>query len=187
MKMKRKHLINLILFFVLCAILLTKHFLYDFYKVPQNGMYPTIRDSKIFLCKKKPYESISDIQRGDIVAFKAVWKDGGKYPFIWRVVGLPQDDIVIQDDKVVINGSALERVEIRDDGNLVIYSETNGEAQYNVAYQKDRISKDVTHKEYHVPDTHIFVLGDNRDNALDSRKMGMIHFDSIIAKKVEFN
>lgn len=184
MEIKRKHLINIILFIIMCAVFITKQFFYDFYKVPQKGMYPTIQDSKRFLCKKYPYKSISDIQRGDVIAFKGLWKDGKEHTFIWRVIGLPGDIITIQNDQVIINGNHLKKEKISEEDDLEIYEEVNENAIYNVAYSKVPSPKNAENNEYIVPENHIFVLGDNRDNAHDSRYMGFIPFDSIFARKL---
>ena len=105
-------------------------------------MYPTIPSSKRFICKKNPYHSVSEIKRGDIIVFRAVWKDGKKYNFIWRVAGLPGDTLIIRDTQIIINEKELPREKIREEGNLAIYKETNGNATYHVAYLKERISKD---------------------------------------------
>jgi signal peptidase I len=173
-----------ILFVLLLVLLLVKFFLIDFWKVPQNGMYPNIPRSKRFLCKRYPYETVSEIKRGDIIVFKAEWEDGKQYDFIWRVVGLPGESIIIQDKKITINGNDLKLEEVRKEGDYVIYKETNGDAIYEVAYFKKRDHENLKDVQYDIPENHVFVLGDNRDNASDSRKAGTIPFDSIIAKKL---
>jgi len=173
------------LFFIFLFVLLTVKFCWiDFWKIPQNGMYPTIPSSKRFLCKRNPYKTVSDIKRGDIIVFKAEWKDGKEYDFTWRVIGLPGDSIIIQDKQIIINGSDLKREKISEDGDYVIYKETNGQAIYDVAYLKEHDSKNLENIKYDVSENHVFVLGDNRDNASDSREIGTVPFDSIIAKKL---
>jgi signal peptidase I len=181
---KRKQVILGILLFIFCVVFITKYFFCDFWRLPQKGMYPTICTSKRFLCKRHPYKIVSEVKRGDIIVFRAEWKNGKIYNFIWRVVGLPGDVIEMQDNRIVINGGELKKEKLQEDGEFLIYTETNGEASYNVAYEKDRDIKESIVKTYEVPQDCVFVLGDNRDNAVDSRKLGMIPFDSIIAKKL---
>ena len=173
-----------ILYIVLLVLLLVKFFVVDFWKVPQNGMYPTISNSKRILCKRNPYKTVSDINRGDIIVFKAEWKDGKQYDFIWRVIGLPGDSIVIQDTRILINSTELNKEKVREEESYVIYTETNGEAMYDVAYLRGRDSNDSVSSKYDVPENHVFVLGDTRDNAFDSRNIGTVSFYSIIAKKI---
>lgn len=181
--MKRKHLINLVLLVILSAVLITKYYFYDFFAVPQKGMYPTIKDSGRFLCERRPYKDVSEIKRGDIIAFKAQWRDGKEYSFIWRVVGLPGDNVVVQDDKIIINNSELLREKISEEENLIVYRETNEDVQYCVAYAKERPAEP-TEDTYEVPENHVFVLGDNRDDAFDSRTTGPVPFAKIIARKL---
>jgi signal peptidase I len=147
-------------------------------------MYPNISGSKSILCKRNPYKTISDIKRGDIVVFKAEWKDRKKHDFIWRVMALPSEKIFIQDKKIVINGNDLKLEEARKENNYVIYKETNGETTYEVAYFKERNHQNFEDFQCDIPENHVFVLGDNRDNASDSREIGTVPFESIIAKKL---
>jgi signal peptidase I len=65
---------------------------FKLYKVPQNGMFPTIDAGETLVGQRKPYGSVNDVQRGDIVVFTV--KQGGKdVDFIWRVIGLPGEEV----------------------------------------------------------------------------------------------
>jgi hypothetical protein len=73
---------------------------------------------------------------------------------------------------------------LRQEGDLIIYSETNGAASYEVAYPVDDDATDQPKASLIVPQNSFYVLGDNRFNALDSTFIGPITFDSIVEKKI---
>jgi hypothetical protein len=68
--------------------------------VPQNGMYPNIPAGSQFRCKNYAYSNVSDVQYGDVIAFRHKWK-GKKTYFVWRVVALPGDRIVVDGQSVI--------------------------------------------------------------------------------------
>jgi signal peptidase I len=154
----------------------------SYWTIPQNGMYPTLPAGARFFGINKPYRSAADVKRGDIVVFEQ--PDGGnRYIYLWRVVGLPGDSVEIEDSRVSLNGKALPLEKVRSEGNYDIFRETNGGASYEVA--DDRAATQRAPGEYAatVPQGHLFVLGDNRVQARDSRVMGPIPISSVLAKK----
>ena len=81
-------------------------------------------------------------KRGDIVTFRhddQLWEK--------RIIGLPGDMIVIKDSVVYIDGEPLEEDYIPDD----VYTFSG------------------IHSIYYVPEGHVMVMGDNRENSNDSR------------------
>jgi signal peptidase I len=153
-----------------------------FHVVPQNGMYPTIPQQSVVFSWKHPYRAVSDVVRGDVVVFER-FEGGHRYLYIWRVVGLPGDRLSASKDKVFLNGSPLERAPVRDDGALGVFRERVGGASYEVAIAK--------HPEHVPPDVavvvgpdELFVLGDNRYEARDSRYFGPIKFSSVVGRKI---
>jgi signal peptidase I len=164
--------------------LVLRFFFFWYGFIPQNGMYPGLPQGSYFISQKRPYRNIGQIQRGDVVIFRKT-DDKGSYDFIWRVVGLPGDDLKISDDAVFLNGKALLHERLRNEGDYVIVREVIGPASYEVAYHlrsdRDEIRPFNSIK---VPEDHVFVLGDNRDEAQDSTYVGPIPFSSIIGKKV---
>ena len=78
-----------------------------------------------------------------------------EYDFIKRVIALPGEHLEIKNHKVYINGKYLE-----DEGS------TMGE--------EDCV----------IPDDSIYVMGDNRDHSLDSRKLGTMKISKVVARKV---
>lgn len=97
-------------------------------------------------------------ERGDIIVFNPPVASPDK-PYIKRVIGLPGERVTFEGDNVIIDGIQL------NEPYIVEATECRG----NFC--------DVV-----VPEGHIFVLGDNRNNSSDSRSFGVVDVDSIIGK-----
>jgi signal peptidase I len=131
-------------------------------------------------------------QRGDMAVFRLPTDTNIDY--IKRVVGLPGDHIQMRQSQLFINGVAakqepiiLESAFYEQDSAVQFFRETlpNGRS-YVIANLFNDGSADNT-AEYIVPAGHYFVLGDNRDNSLDSRflgKVGSIPEDNFIGPVV---
>ena len=78
---------------------------------------------------------------------------------IARIIGLPNEEIKVKDNKVFVNGQ-----ELTED---YVFPENN----------KMRLKEGV----FKVTANNYFVLGDNRDNSLDSRYFGVVERDNILA------
>jgi signal peptidase I len=97
-------------------------------------------------------------QRGDIVIING---PESEVRLIKRVIGLPGDEIAMQDGQVFLNGQLLEE------------SYTFGETY------PGQLAMPLT-----VPEGELFVMGDNRENSKDSRDLGTIALSSIEGKAV---
>ena len=102
-------------------------------------------------------------ERGDVVVLTPL-PPGEQEAHIKRVIGIPGDHITIVDNTVYVNGETLD--ESTTGGAATICRGSGTYAQCDVT----------------VPDDHIFVLGDHRDNSVDSRYFGVVPIDRIIGR-----
>jgi signal peptidase I len=153
------------------------------YKIPQNGMYPSLPAGSKFWARKSPFFKMSGIKRGDVVIFR-MKKDGKKYDMVWRVIGLPGDNIKIKGTEVFINNKRISHTKEKETKEHIVYKEQNNGSEYLVAYRKEPDKSKRIDIEIKIPNGSFFLLGDNRDSAWDSRYTGLVTFEQIIGKKL---
>ncbi len=145
---------------VLLMTFLLVHFVAQRTEVSGTSMVPTLESGDQLIADKISYR-FRDPERFDIIVFP--WKFEEKTFFIKRVIGLPG-----------------ERVLIDDDGNIYIDGEILEED-----YGKDVIrDPGVAANEIQLADDEYFVLGDNREVSKDSRSadVGNIRRSDIIGR-----
>jgi signal peptidase I len=153
----------------------------------------------------------SQPERGDIVIFKA--PPGNDVDYIKRVIGLPGDEIQIRDGQVILNGTPVPRKKV---ANFILPVSPNTECYAPEFEGVDKDGKPVCSypqfretlpngKSYNVldlgltpqdntgvyivPEGHMFLMGDNRDNSMDSRfpavegqGIGIVPQDNLVGK-----
>lgn len=124
-----------------------------------DSMMPNLNDGDRIIISK-----ISSIDRFDEIAFLAPDTDDN---YVKRVIGLPGDEIKVENDYLYVNG------ETHDELYLEVFKASLGE---NQLMTKDFVLEQV------VPEGQYFVLGDNRLISRDSREFGFISEESIIGK-----
>jgi len=167
---------------VVLVLLALKAFFVGYYRIPQNGMYPTLPGGSVLFTIRHPYSDISAVKRGDIVVFVRE-QNGQRYNYIWRVVGLPGDKVQTSGESLIINGQPAARERLAAAAGKSLFRESVGNISYEIAFDPSASERppDVS---LTVPPDHLFVMGDNRFNAFDSRRFGPIPFSSIIGKKL---
>ncbi len=162
------------LFFIL-IMFASRSSLADWYHVPSGSMLPTIMEGDRIFVDKTAYQlqfPFTDIniaetgspERSDIVVFFSP-TDGTR--LIKRVVGLPGDRLAMFNNRLTLNGVPVE-YHIKDEQLM----ESLGRAhQISVLGRHSRVSSFDT---IIVPAGHYFVLGDNRNNSVDSRFYGFV-------------
>jgi signal peptidase I len=131
-------------------------------------------------------------KRGDVVVFKLP-RDTDK-DYIKRILGLPGDEIYVRNGIVYINGTAVPRERAGDyvgtgeDGPIPRYKETlpNGVSYYVLDREPNGHYDNVG--PFVVPPGHYFMMGDNRDNSIDSREpsqrsgVGFVPFENLVGR-----
>ena len=109
-------------------------------------------------------------ERGDVVVFRPVRQNDTDY--IKRVIGLPGDTIQVKGGQLYINGEYVPKAFAQDQ----IWRETlpNGKTHLMLDLVPNAVGDDTPI--FTVPKAHVFVMGDNRDNSMDSRFMSYIGF-----------
>ena len=181
-------LIALLLFVVVRA------FLVEAFKIPTGSMERTLLVGDFLLVNKLVYgaevpftgqrlPAMRVPERGDVMVFR--WPEDPTKDFVKRVVGLSGDTLAMQDGVLVVNGRAqLEQ--------YVVHNEPDADPAGEAFRWQDRFlmrTAEAAHSGYHpsrnnwgpliVPSKSYFVLGDNRDNSLDSRYWGFVP-DSLV-------
>ncbi len=131
-------------------------------------------------------------ERGDVAVFKLP-KDN-KTDYIKRIIGLPGDKIQVREGRLYLNGTLVERKPLPGyvargpfGSNMTIpmFEETlpNG-VKHLILEKTDRGQLDNT-SVYTVPPGHVFGMGDNRDDSLDSRvlsEVGYIPIENLVGR-----
>lgn len=143
---------------IIVVILFIMTFVFSVTSVVGNSMYPTLKDGEVLILNKFHYR-FSEIKREDIISLKYA---DTKY-LIKRVIGLPGEKVEILDNKLFIN---------------------------DLEYKEEYLSEDLNYQDFKLSDLNYstipkdmyLVLGDNRENSLDSRKIGLIKKEDINGK-----
>jgi signal peptidase I len=146
---------------ILIAVVLAffiRYYIVELYMVEGPSMRPTLLNGERLVVNKFIYR-FKVPQRGDVLVFRYP-KDPSR-DFIKRVIAVPGDTIEMKDGRIFLN-SQLQ----------------------NEPYILERTRGSFPLKE--VPEGHLFVMGDNRNNSEDSRfsDVGFVPYELVKGKAV---
>jgi signal peptidase I len=200
------------LFPVIISVFFLRSFLVEPFKIPSGSMIPTLLVGDLILVNKFTYGLRLPVlnvkmtegtppQRGDVMVFRYPPKPSLDY--IKRVVGLPGDTVSYINKRLTINGQPVATntlPEFFDDDAMRYFKqfeEALGDRTHKLLNDDERPAfipgadnfagrdgcqysvEGVTCK---VPQGHYFMMGDNRDNSLDSRYWGFVPEKNIVGR-----
>ena len=200
------------LFPVIISVFFLRSFIVEPFKIPSGSMIPTLLVGDLILVHKFQYGLRLPVlntkitegekpQRGDVMVFRYPPKPSLDY--IKRVVGVPGDTVAYLNKRLTINGQAVPTDSVPEffDEDAMRYfkqfEEKFGTQSHRVLHDEQRPAfvpgadkfagyegcdytiEGVTCK---VPEGHYFMMGDNRDNSMDSRYWGFVPEKNIVGK-----
>jgi signal peptidase I len=200
------------LFPVIIAVFVLRSFLFEPFKIPSGSMIPTLQVGDLILVNKFEYGLRLPVintkitegttpKRGDVMVFRYPPKPSLDY--IKRVVGVPGDEVAYLNKRLTINGKVLETKAVPDffDEDSMRYFKQFEEDMGTVKHRllnddsrpafvpgadefqfKQNCQYSVEGVVCKVPEGHYFMMGDNRDNSLDSRYWGFVPDKNIVGK-----
>ncbi len=200
------------LFPVIVVVFVLRSFLFEPFKIPSGSMIPTLMIGDLILVNKFHYGvrlpvvntkviANNEPQRGDVMVFR--YPPQPSLDYIKRVVGVPGDEVAYLNKKLTVNGQPVPKTAQPDffDADTMRYGKQFQEQQngktYNTLNDNDRPAfvqgaSDFPFRDHcrysvegvvcKVPPGHYFMMGDNRDNSLDSRYWGFVPEANIVGK-----
>jgi len=135
-----------------------------YFQVPSASMEPTLHAGEVFLADPAYYRD-HEPARGEVVIYFNPKHPGVQ--LIKRIIALAGDRIAVRDGRAIVNGTPVDESFI-----------SVGDPGFFLNNMKEEI----------VPAGHVYVIGDNRANSVDSRSAaehGPVPLESIVARATE--
>lgn len=184
---------------IIFAVTAFRSFLVEPFKIPSSSMMPTLLVGDFILVNKFSYGlrvpvlrskflEVSEPKRGDVIVFR--YPKDPKVNYIKRVVGLPGDEITYRDKIIYVNGVEVPQTDmgtyagVGEEGRKATGANLRQEHLGDVDHQILNMAgmDNGRHGPYIVPEGQYFVMGDNRDNSLDSRFWGFVPEKNLVGK-----
>lgn len=167
---------------ILPGLFAVREFVARPYRVPSASMAPTATPGEYLLAfNLKRENGLPVVRVGDVVIHKGV--DDNR-DFIRRVLAMPGHRIAFQGGVPVVDGIPLAQEDAGEGAPDLgvehrLARETVGVRTYLVQYRTEelRVPRDMS--EVVVPEGHVFLVGDNRDNSNDSRFLGSVPIELV--------
>lgn len=135
---------------IILVVVLIRTFVVTPVKVDGSSMVPNLNDGDLLILNKLD----KNYERFDIVVVNY-----NNTKLVKRVIGLPGEHVEYKDNKLYVNGKVIKE--------KFIDTETKDFTVDYLGYNK-------------IPKNYYFVVGDNRQNSMDSRMIGLINKKDII-------
>jgi signal peptidase I len=182
----------------LVMFVLIKTFVMEAFKIPSGSMERTLLVGDFLLVNKLVYgaevplvnrrlPALRTPRRGDVIVFE--WPKDRTKNFVKRLVGLAGDTLAMRDGILIRNGVALAEAYVThsDPETDPVWEEFRWQSDFLVRTAGAAVAYHPSRNNWGpliVPQEHYFVLGDNRDNSLDSRYWGFVP-DSLLRGRPE--
>ncbi|MDR2220655.1 MAG: signal peptidase I [Methylobacillus sp.] len=188
------------LILVLSPIFIFRAFFHEPFYLPSASMEPSYAKGDCIFISKSGYgnygtfgvtvyksQASEPLHHGDVVVFDYPLDPSQTY--VKRVIGSPGDNIVYQSKALWINDQPVSQTPLhskQDEGKFAENTYDVLQESFDSANWQIQISRDYPDKDFEitVPPHMYFVMGDNRDNSMDSRHFGFVPESAIKGKVV---
>lgn len=165
---------------VTAALSIAPFFFIQTFQIPGESMEPSLLPGDRILAQMFPHQAPD---RGKMVLFLS--PTDRSHILVKRVIAIPGDHIRISQKVVILNGNALDEKYVVHKADAVDLYPDNlpNEADLpECADGQEMLSQHTLNGEIVVPAGEYFVLGDNREDSLDSRCWGFVSSNNLLGK-----
>lgn len=145
------------------GVIAARYYFYDLFHIPSEAMHPAIKKGDYLLVYKGDFQP----KRGQVVVFEHP-KETGKF-LVKRIIAIGGDQIRLINGRVILNGKKLHYTENPlNEGEERYFREFITQTTHYEILDSAKTQQDRTPL-FTVPEKYYFVLGDNRDQSIDSR------------------